>query len=498
MPLSGHVIDAKSGDPVAAAVRVVGSTGHAVVPPGAIQRRGSGRLAFYCDGHFVLDHYAAFGSSRISSNTRGDCFPTYFPGLTDITIERGTEYIPLRRQIDIRGSDLVEIELPLERWIDLREMGWYPGNTHAHYDENDLRPDDRLRIEPLAHDLDFFALSILEKRGLPYASNKYPAGLLEEFSTSHLVIECGEEARHNEGLFSPGYGHILLLHLRDYIYPVSRGMLVNDRAPDFPPLTFACEATQEQGGVVIWAHNGNGMEAPVAAALGKMDAINIFDYYWMEPEYEIWYHLLNCGIHLPASTGSDWFICNHNRVYVQIENGFSYDAWWEGLLAGRSFITNGPALFLTVGEQESGGTVQVSPGSALPTKVTWESYWPLHSLDVILNGSVIAHREFPEGSRSGTWEVECVAEGDGWIAVRCASRQRDSFDQPIFAHTNPVYVSTGGVTGDARHSSAEFLLGTIDDSLDWISHRGRFDDSVQRETVRRLFLDARKFYEDLR
>jgi hypothetical protein len=96
----------------------------------------------------------------------------------------------------------------------------------------------------------------------------------------------------------------------------------------------------------------------------------------------VWYAPLNCGLRLPASTGSDWFICSSNHVYVQTGTGSDvehddhehaagdradavwhsspdpaaqataaavrYRRWLSGLAAGRSFITNGPALFLTV------------------------------------------------------------------------------------------------------------------------------------------------------
>ena len=39
--------------------------------------------------------------------------------------------------------------------------------------------------------------------------------------------------------------------------------------------------SRRQGGIVVWCHNGRGMEAPVAAALGKLDGMNLFDPYWM-------------------------------------------------------------------------------------------------------------------------------------------------------------------------------------------------------------------------
>ena len=96
-------------------------------------------------------------------------------------------------------------------------------------------------------------------------------------------------------------------------------MLVDDANPDYPPLVDACDAARAQGGLVLWCHNGNGMEAPIAAMLGRLDGLNLFDPYWMDPEYDLWYALLNCGIRLPASTGSDWFVCSSNRVYVSLQ-----------------------------------------------------------------------------------------------------------------------------------------------------------------------------------
>ena len=55
---------------------------------------------------------------------------------------------------------------------------------------------------------------------------------------------------------------------------------------------------------MIWCHNGLGVEAPVAGVLGKVDAFNLFDNYWMDPEYDVYYQMLNAGIRLPVSTGS--------------------------------------------------------------------------------------------------------------------------------------------------------------------------------------------------
>ena len=93
-----------------------------------------------------------------------------------------------------RGA--VELDLPLERWTDLPEQGWYAGNTHVHYDETETRALERLRLDPRVEDLPVFVVSRLQRRELAYASNAFPIGR-HALSTPEHVIDVGEESRHN-------------------------------------------------------------------------------------------------------------------------------------------------------------------------------------------------------------------------------------------------------------------------------------------------------------
>ena len=294
--LRATIVDDLTHRPIEARVHALSSTGQFRAPPDAILKVGGGPPFFYADGAFTLD------------------LPI---GDVQLILERGTEYLPLTRTLAIPRTGTVDVELRLRRWIDLRADGWHAGNTHIHYNEHETRPDERLRLDPHVEDLSVAAISVLKRRELAYASNKYRVGFAHHLSSDTLSVDVGEETRHNDGPWGRGYGHVMLLGLQRLVEPVSRGALVDDFSPDYPPLIDACDEARSQGGVAIWCHNGNGMEAPVAASLGKLDAFNLFDPYWMDPEWDIWYALLNCGFVLPASTGSDWFICSSNRVYVQ-------------------------------------------------------------------------------------------------------------------------------------------------------------------------------------
>ncbi|MEO2004627.1 MAG: CehA/McbA family metallohydrolase, partial [Candidatus Poribacteria bacterium] len=313
-------------------------------------------------------------------------------------------------------------------------------------------------------------------------------------STTHHVVDSGEESRHNVRRGGFGYGHVMFLRIRNLVDPVSRGDLVSDFDPDYPPLCFACDDARDQDGIVLWCHNGQGMEAPVAAALGKLDAFNLFDPYWCDPEYDIWYRLLNCGIRLPASTGTDWFICSNNRVYVQTEDEFSYDSWLDGLRAGRTFITNGPALFLSV-DGVAPGSELPSPvaGKRTPITVTWRSFHPLRQVEVVHNGRVVgAVKPHADGQRDASYSVDVALEGDGWVAARGYGDARDSFGHAVFAHTSPVYVGSGVAPRAAE--SAGYFVRALDEAVAWVATVGKFTGDAQREEVTELFLRGRAEY----
>ena len=474
--LHGHIVDNLTQSPLAAKVHILDAGGRPAFPAQVIRKIGPGLAGFYADGEFLVE------------------LPS---GLTTVLVERGTEYEPYELTTRVSAGVPTELTVPLRRWTNLPELGWYPGNTHIHYDEHEDRPDDRLRFDPHVHNLHVTVVSIVQRRELPYAVNKYPVGLLTDFSSAHHVVDCGEENRHNRASWEIGYGHVLFLKIAKPVLPVSRGVLISDADPDYPPLCFACDDARRQGGVTIWCHNGAGMEAPVAAALGKLDAFNLFDPYWVMPEeYTIWYHLLNCGMRLPASTGSDWYICSNNRVYVQTGVTFSYDAWLKGLLAGRTFITNGPALFLRVNDSQPGDTVTAALGDSLEVEITWQSHYPVNSVELVFNGQVTESQTFPAGSVSGEWRTTLAAQEDGWLAARAFGDRRDSFYQPIFVHTSPVWLNIGQPAA-ACSLSASFFVRAIDESIEWVRTTGRYASIQEREQVIDLFRAGQAAYRRL-
>jgi hypothetical protein len=472
--LRGRIYDRASGRALEARVCVIASTGAFSAPANALHKVGPGEPFFYSDGSFEVE------------------LPL---GQADIVVERGTEYRPYHLVVNLPARGAVDVDLPLDRWIAMSERGWYAGNTHVHYDDKETRAVERLRLDPRVEDLPVLVVSVLKRRELAYASNAFPIGR-HALSTPDHVIDVGEETRHNDEPWRIGLGHIMLINLQQIVEPISRGILVDDASPDYPPLVDACDATRGQGGVVLWCHNANGMEAPIAAALGKLDGLNLFDPYWMDPEYDLWYRLLNCGIRLPASTGSDWFVCSSNRVYVDVGADFSYATWLDRLRAGRTFVTDGPVLDLQVeGHRPSNDSLDLPNGMrSVSVKVAWQSGQPIDRLEIVRDGAVVGVIRNANYKLSDQSTLQVDASEAGWLAARCWGMQRTSYGHALWAHTSPVYLRS---TPNRAHQSvdAAFFVERIDAARTWLTTRARFDNDAQRDRVLTLFAEGRRTYE---
>ena len=174
------------------------------------------------------------------------------------------------------------------------------------------------------------------------------------------------------------------------------------------------------GGTTVWCHNGSGIESPVAAALGHMNAYNLAD--GLEANYDRYYRLLNCGLRIPASSGTDWWIYDHNRVFVQVEGSFTYESWIAGLRAGRTFVSNGPLLELRVNGQGPGASVKTA--GTLQVSANVVSRLPFERVQIVYNGEVIGEQSAWKTTAKRSWSASFrwTAEGGSRLASRVAAR----------------------------------------------------------------------------
>jgi hypothetical protein len=465
--IRGRLVDA-DGKPVAAKIRVTESnTGEVYMPPDAIKTMPNRRHYFYARGQYEVAVPA--GRYRIEA-VRGICH--------EATVEYTEVGSGIRHEVDLKIRPL----------YDAKASGWYSGNTHTHYhlsiDEN---PDDRIRMVPPAEDLDVSVLSYLIRSDSPYITNRYPVGRLPQFSKDGTIMDMGEEARNNRTFGDFGYGHVLFLNIPRAVEPVSTGLLSKDgKAPDYPTLTMLCEQARQLGGTTVWCHNGSGVEVPVAAVLGQVDAYNVAD--GLGADYERYYRLLNCGLKISASTGTDWWIYDHNRVFVNVAGEFNYDSWIAGLRAGRTFASNGPLLEFTVDGQGPGSTV--SPRGKVKVAAKAISRIPFERIEIVHDGVVVADQPSRRG-REARLEQEIEVQEGGWIAARISGDAKTYAGFTVFAHTSPVYLRVDG-TAFRRAEAIGALIDEIDRSVRAIRKTYRFENDSQRALATGKFDEGRK------
>ncbi|MEZ5356277.1 MAG: CehA/McbA family metallohydrolase [Bryobacteraceae bacterium] len=412
------------------------------------------------------------------------------PGRYRIEVVRGIAHAETIGFTEV-GSGITHVAdlriAPLAGW---NGAGWYSGNTHTHYHlQIDEDPDVRLRTVPPAEALDVSVISYLIRNDSPYITNRYKVGRLPEFSRDGTLMDMGEEARNNHTFEGFGYGHVLFLNIPRPIEPVSTGLLsAGAKVPDFPTLTMLCEQARGMGGTTVWCHNGSGVEVPVAAVLGQVDAYNVAD--GLDADYARYYGLLNCGLRIPVSSGTDWWIYDHNRVYVQTGGAFTYDSWIAGLRAGRTFVTNGPLVEFTV-NGKGPGEVVTSDGR-LTVRAKAVSRIRFDRVELIQDGEVIAEQS-AQGGVVAMLEREVKVSRGGWLALRVVSSAKSHGGARVFAHTSPVYHRVPE-TGFRRASAAGAFVDEIEDSMRLIGKTYRFSSDADRAVALGRFRAGREAF----
>jgi hypothetical protein len=256
--------------------------------------------------------------------------------------------------------------------------------------------------------------------------------------------------------------------------------------------------------VAIPPMNGIGaQEICVSTALGVCDFISAMDTQRV-PEWNCWYHIMNCGLPLKASGETD-FPCisgsrvGQGRVYVQLGkiDRIDFASWCEGLAKGRSYVSDGyaHALDFRVGGVPTGGELKIDqPGTVKVTaRVAFAREMPLgtavggsmpqgsnRQVELVVNGKVVADKIIPADDKVHEIEFQIPIERSSWVALR-------HFPQ---MHTNPVNVLVGGKPIRASRQSALWCLGVIDQL--WRVRGSDLGD--EKEEARRAFDQAIAIY----
>jgi len=157
------------------------------------------------------------------------------------------------------------------------------------------------------------------------------------------------------------------------------------------------------------------------------------------------------------------------RVYVHLEQGFSYDGWVRGLNEGRSFVTTGPMLLVRVNEKDPGSAfkpAEVTPVARIAGLA--RSAVPLKPLEIVVNGEVVRtipalNRQTDGKGYETVIDEKLTLDQSSWIAVRCFEDRPDK--RVRFAHTAPFHIDIPERPLRPRRPEIEYLIKRIEDEL---------------------------------
>lgn len=265
-------------------------------------------------------------------------------------------------------------------------------------------------------------------------------------------------------------------------------------------------------------------ELPVWLAGGKLDAIQLIHHHslrdgvvdreddgrprdkslfpgargnghWSETVY---YHVLNCGLRIPPAAGSGSGANDNpvgtNRMYVFCGDDFSKAAWWDGLEAGRVFVTNGPLLRPLVEGQPPGYVFHTNAGESLTLEIGLKlaTSVPVEYLQIIKNGVAEAEVRLAEFKDRKGRLPPIHFDDSGWFLVRAVTNNPKIYQ---FGSSGPYYVEKANRPRVSR-SSVKFFLDWID------AAEARLRDQPQSDGAKRLALlaeqeSARRYFENL-
>ena len=321
------------------------------------------------------------------------------------------------------------------------------------------------------------------------------------------------------------YGHMQFFGIKKLVEPQYTGFDNTPLSNDYPPNFDQAEEAVRQGGIVTYGHpiftnapdpfavdplvhNAAARELPIDAILGKAHAIDLMSYGSDEDlSAQLWHRLLNCGLRLAASVGTDALLdhptlpLGGERVYVKVDGKFTLESWLDGLKAGRSFVTNGPVLALRVNGQGIGETVRLDAPGKVRVEAEVQSACPLSALEVIVGGTTVRSEPCPAKHGGGIIIKQLVAdiamERSGWVALRARGPEsRHVLGGAAWAHSSPVFVTVAGKP-IASKKDAAFFVEWIDRLIDSMGRRNRYAKPEDRQRVEALFRRAQTRFQEI-
>jgi peptidoglycan/xylan/chitin deacetylase (PgdA/CDA1 family) len=478
--VEGQIIDNENGKPLPARIYIRGEKGAWYFPKSASLTEPAIRYERQNGNTGIVEKHTTLSLHPFHAEL--------LPGRYTFTVEHGKEFFPETREILV-AREMPKLEFRLRRWINMNEHGWFSGDTHNHRDPSDLA--NVMRAEDLNIGLpmlDWTTASTVAPSSADRAlGGNYNDGPVQVDATHIWQPRNTEYEIFRTGKTNHTLGALLILNHRSrFEQPVlplqavaakarAEGALLDLDKHNWPwslalvPLLKVdlFELANNHHWEAGYAIKGWARPAPAWMGLSGSGTDNERD--WTLYGFQTYYALLNCGFNMRLAAGTANGVhpvpLGFSRVYVHLDEPFSFDAWMRGLTAGRSFVTTGPMIEAKVDGQFPGASIEsVNFPREYAVECNVSSEQPIAAIELIVNGEVVGHFE-PENNRTKTGSYQNHVstkfnpQSTSWLAWRCfETRPRNRFR---FAHTAPWHFNVPGKSLRPRRKEIEWLISEV-------------------------------------
>ncbi len=475
------------------------------------KENAAARLVVTSNGHPVL---AETGFARFDGQNGQVYF--YTPGTVAIEVPQGeikvqatqgfgTSAVTTAKTVRAGENAEITLDIPAPLWNPATE-GWYSADLHSHLNYGGpylLTPED-IVLDMQGETLDL---------NTPQLANLHTRFNDVEWwnwrKTTLPQIYFAQEVR------SHFLGHVAIVGADSLFFPWYNG-------PGYPvysqidlPNSAALQFARNHGGLNSYVHpvsnnnpfpaNGEPSGLPLElvpdALLGDVDTLEIACL-WSDEigTSEAWYRLLNLGVPIAPSAGSDTMQnlyrtmpIGSTRVYAKPDGAMNLQNFLTAVKKGKSFVTNGPLMKFSVNGKESGDVITTANSQSVDWKIEAFSPNTVEKVEIIVNGKVAWSGAGFTGKQS--FEGKINAPNGGWIAARIygGATKPPFTDSYPFAHSAPIWFNKiGSSDAISAKNSAQDLLRWMD-VAEKRMNQGYEGASV--ENLRKRFADARKILE---
>lgn len=461
------------------------------------------------------------------------------PGEYTFKCSRGPETIPEVKQITV-DQEPIDFHYHVRRWIDPSTMGWWSGDHHIHaagclhYDNptQGVKPEDMIR-HIMGEDLKvgccltwgpcfdyqkrFFSGQVAEQSRHPYTLRydvevsgfgSHNSGHLNLLNLKQQIYPGGESkdhwptlglntlrwAKRQGAVCGPAHSSIGLSRFVGRVPDTEDGP---DSLPSFDIPAFDGIGANEF--IVDVTHEVPGIDGQLVPAVDFISTMNTE----RRAEFNMWYHVLNCGFRVAASGETD-FPCMSGervgigRVYAKVDGELTFAKWVQAIGNGRSYVSDGlvhladfkateSASNSSVAVGENGSEVKLNgPGNVTFNASTAALVEGKEEVvaELVVNGFPVARKSIkPDGSLNGITFEHTFGESS-WAAIRIFPH----------AHTNPIYVVVDGAPVRGTVDSARWCLAGVEQC--WRSKQNTYAPAEQND-ARAAYEHARGVYQKL-